>query len=222
MLKDAAAAAVYGSRGANGVVMITTKRGGHFKRNNEFTLSSTYGVSRIRQESGHDERASSSRISGANPTGILNTATNATACANYVSNATTCDLVALDPTMRANLAAGVNTNWQDLMLRQGNLQNTQLGFSGGNANTRFRAGFGFLGQNSINIVQTTPTAADPSTSARPKAGSNYNSASRAPRLRGRQGAAPSCGTRRSSTPHSVATSTRRANRSSYPPKTAFS
>ena len=45
--------------------------------------------------------------------------------------------------MRANLAAGVDTNWQDLMLRQGNLLNTQVGFAGGNQNTRFRAGFGY-------------------------------------------------------------------------------
>src|SRR4029079_7557547 len=69
------------------------------------------------------------------------------------TSATTCDAVALDPTMRANLAAGVNTNWQDLMLRDGNLQNTQVSFSGGSGTTRFRAGFGFLGQNAINIVQ---------------------------------------------------------------------
>jgi len=82
-----------------------------------------------------------------------NTAAYATACANYATSATTCDAVALDPTMRANLAAGVNTNWQDLMLRDGNLQSTQVGFSGGSGTTRFRAGLGFLGQNAINIVQ---------------------------------------------------------------------
>ena len=39
------------------------------------------------------------------------------------------------------------------MLRDGNMLNTQIGFSGGNADTRFRAGFGFLGQNGITIVQ---------------------------------------------------------------------
>src|SRR4029077_11953293 len=49
VLKDASAAAVYGSRGANGVVMITTKRG-TLDGLTDFTLSSTYGVSRIREQ----------------------------------------------------------------------------------------------------------------------------------------------------------------------------
>jgi TonB-linked SusC/RagA family outer membrane protein len=151
VLKDASAAAVYGSRAANGVVMITTKRGG-IGGLTDFTLTSTYGVSRIREEvpmmSGQ-EFANFRREAYRNS----NTAAYATACANYATNPTPCDAVALDPTMRANLAAGVNTNWQDLMLRDGNLQNTQVGFSGGSGNTRFRAGFGFLGQNAINIVQ---------------------------------------------------------------------
>jgi TonB-linked SusC/RagA family outer membrane protein len=151
VLKDASAAAVYGSRGANGVVMITTKRGG-VAGITDFTLSSTYGVSRVTREvpmmSGQ-EFANFRRESYRNSV----VAANATACADYLTNPAPCDAVALDPTMRANLAAGVNTNWQDLMLRDGNLQNTQVGFSGGNAETRFRAGFGFLGQNSINIVQ---------------------------------------------------------------------
>ena len=45
ILKDADATAIYGSRGANGVVLITTKRGqtGETK----FTVSSTYGVGRV-------------------------------------------------------------------------------------------------------------------------------------------------------------------------------
>ena len=151
VLKDASAAAVYGSRGANGVVMITTKRG-DVSGATDFTINTTYGLSRIREEvkmmSGQ-EFANFRRESYRNS----NTATYAAACANYMTNPAPCDAVALDPTMRANLAAGVNTNWQDLMLRDGNLQNTQLGFSGGNATTRFRAGFGYLGQNAINIVQ---------------------------------------------------------------------
>ena len=151
VLKDASAAAVYGSRGANGVVMITTKRG-TLAGITDFTLTSSYGTSKIREQvnmmSGQ-EFANFRRESYRNS----NTASYATACAAYATNPTTCDAVALDPTMRANLAAGVNTNWQDLMLRNGNLLNTQLGFSGGSGTTRFRAGFGFLGQNAINIVQ---------------------------------------------------------------------
>lgn len=151
VLKDASAAAVYGSRGANGVVMIATKRG-TLSGITDFTVSSTYGTSRITREvpmMTGQEFANYRRESYRNS----NTASYATACANYMTNPAPCDAVALDPTMRANLAAGVNTNWQDLMLRDGNLQDTQIGFLGGSGSTRFRAGFGYLGQNAINIVQ---------------------------------------------------------------------
>ena len=148
VLKDASAAAVYGSRGANGVVLITTKRGGTTGKT-EFTLNATYGQSEIRREvemMDAQEFANFRREAyraGGNP-----------ACQNYLTNPGPCDLVALDPTMRANLAAGVNTNWQQQLLRTGNLRNTQLGFAGGNADTRFRAGFGYLGQTGISIVQS--------------------------------------------------------------------
>jgi TonB-linked SusC/RagA family outer membrane protein len=150
VLKDASAAAVYGSRGANGVVMITTKRGTTTGKT-EVTLNSTYGVSKVRREVDMMDatefanfRRESYRSAGT------------AACQNYLQGGaalTACDAVALDATMRANLAAGVNTNWQDLLLRNGNLNNTQIGFSGGNADTRFRAGFGYLGQTGIAIVQ---------------------------------------------------------------------
>jgi TonB-linked SusC/RagA family outer membrane protein len=151
VLKDASAAAVYGSRGANGVVMITTKRGSS-QGKTEVTVSSTYGVSEIRRQVPMMDatefanfRREAYRYGGS--------AAAQAACANYMTNPAPCDQFALDATMRTNLAAGVNTNWQDLMLRQGNLQNTQVGFAGGGENTRFRAGVGYLGQQGISIVQ---------------------------------------------------------------------
>ncbi len=147
VLKDASAAAVYGSRGANGVVIITTKRGSGSGRT-EFTLNATYGASNVRREVDMMDaqefaafRREAYRAGG-----------NA-ACQNYLTNPGPCDLVALDATMRANLAAGVNTDWQSELLRTGNLQNTQIGFAGGSESTRFRAGFGYLGQTGISIVQ---------------------------------------------------------------------
>src|SRR6185503_18467107 len=47
VLKDASAAAVYGSRGANGVVMITTKTGTSGKT--EVTANTSYGISTVRR-----------------------------------------------------------------------------------------------------------------------------------------------------------------------------
>src|SRR6185503_10817469 len=76
------------------------------------------------------------------------------ACANYMTNPAPCDAAgALDATMRANLAAGVDTDWQELMLRSGNILSSQVGLAGGNQNTRFRAGIGYIGQRGISIVQ---------------------------------------------------------------------
>jgi TonB-linked SusC/RagA family outer membrane protein len=150
VLKDAAATAVYGSRGANGVVMITTKRGRAGV--SEVTVSSTYGFSDIRREvpmmnaqEFANFRREAYRAGG--------TAAAQAACANYKTDATACDQFALDSKMRANLAAGVNTDWQKQLLRTGRLQNTQLGFSGGNADTRFRAGLGYLNQTGIATTQ---------------------------------------------------------------------
>jgi TonB-linked SusC/RagA family outer membrane protein len=151
VLKDASAAAVYGSRGANGVVMITTKRGGTTNKT-EFTINSTYGASKIRREvpmMNAQEFANFRREAYRNGS----VAAAATACANYMTNPAPCDQFALDPTMRANLAAGVDTDWQQELLRTGKLGNTQIGFSGGNTETRFRAGFGYLNQTGIAITQ---------------------------------------------------------------------
>jgi len=150
VLKDAASAAVYGSRGSNGVVMITTKRGQAGR--SEITLSTTYGVSQIRREvpmMNGEEFANFRRESyryGGN-------AQAQAACANYMTNPAPCDQFALDSKMRANLAAGVNTDWQKELLRDGPISNTQLGFSGGGADTRFRAGIGYLTQNGIATTQ---------------------------------------------------------------------
>src|SRR5690606_33593705 len=45
ILKDASATAIYGSRGANGVVIITTKRGTHGK--SQITLDASYGFQEV-------------------------------------------------------------------------------------------------------------------------------------------------------------------------------
>ena len=45
ILKDASATAIYGSRGANGVVLITTKRGAKGKDNISF--SANFGISKV-------------------------------------------------------------------------------------------------------------------------------------------------------------------------------
>jgi TonB-linked SusC/RagA family outer membrane protein len=66
ILKDAASAAIYGTRGANGVVLITTKRGAEGKPKIEATGLSTYGriAHRIPVANADERRLFESKISG--------------------------------------------------------------------------------------------------------------------------------------------------------------
>jgi len=145
VLKDASAAAVYGSRGANGVILITTKRGRPGRT--VFTYNTTYGVSRVLHpvDLMNGEQFAELRREAARNAGTYN-CPGTTACAAG-------DAVVLDDSMRAALAAGISTDWQGEILREGILRNNQLGISGGNENTRFRLGVGYLNQDGITMGQ---------------------------------------------------------------------
>lgn len=149
VLKDAAAAATYGSRGANGVLLVTTKKGRVGRT--QFSYSSAAGTSSILNKvdmMDAQEYATFAREA--------RRAAGLAACQNYLTDPAPCDAAsggALDATMRANLAAGVNTDWQDEILRNGVLQNHQLAVAGGNEDTRFRASVGYLDQTGIAITQ---------------------------------------------------------------------
>ena len=115
VLKDASAKAIYGSRGANGVVIITTKRG----RNNKTTITADVqrGVTEIirRPE-------------------LLNASQLIELQREAVTNA------GQDPDKQGLIAGvtdGVNTDWIDAVLRQGVLQQYQISAAGGNDRTRF-------------------------------------------------------------------------------------
>lgn len=115
VLKDASAKAIYGSRGANGVVIITTKRG----RNNKTTITADVqrGLTDIVR-----------RPNLLNATQLLELQREA------VTNA------GQDPDQQGlirGVTDGVNTNWLDAILRQGVLQQYQISASGGNDRTRF-------------------------------------------------------------------------------------
>ena len=105
VLKDASAAAIYGSRGANGVVLITTKSGqaGQTQLNIEMSA----GFSQPTEE--YDI------LSGPEYLEMY----------NYAYGA------GLDP---ANFA---NTNWADIVTRNGNVQNYNASLSGGNEDTQY-------------------------------------------------------------------------------------
>jgi len=145
VLKDASAVAVYGSRGANGVILITTKRGREGPT--RFSYGTSIGTSRILSpvdlmsgEEFVEMRREVARAAGTYP------CPGRTACAEG-------DAAVLDPLSLANYQAGVSTDWQDEILRDGSLQNHEISISGGNANTQFRVAGGLLDQQGITLGQ---------------------------------------------------------------------
>jgi TonB-linked SusC/RagA family outer membrane protein len=126
ILKDASATAIYGSRGANGVVLITTKRG----RTGRTTVAydAYYGLSEPVNkvdlfdgaefaEYKRESRRATGSYNDADPAG---------------SDARIFDPVELD-----GIKNGRTTDYQDLLLRDGYQQSHQLGVTGGNEKTQF-------------------------------------------------------------------------------------
>lgn len=112
ILKDASATAIYGSRGANGVIMITTKRG-------------KAGQTRV------DFRSSYSVQSEINKLDLLD----ASEFAEYMNAVEASG--GRDPMFDDPAALGKGTNWQDEILRKGSIQNHSISISGGSDNMKY-------------------------------------------------------------------------------------
>jgi TonB-linked SusC/RagA family outer membrane protein len=127
VLKDASATAIYGSRGANGVVLITTKRGGAGKT--VVSLDSYYGVAnelgRIEVFDGPafaEYKRESRRAVGNYPEGP----------ATEEADRRIFESVELE-----SIKLGRSTDYVAGLMRQGNIQSHQVGVSGGDAKTTF-------------------------------------------------------------------------------------
>jgi TonB-linked SusC/RagA family outer membrane protein len=147
VLKDASATAIYGSRGANGVVLITTRQGKAGATN--ITLDS-YGayqapLRRVRVFNG-PEFAEYKREA--------NRARNQYRCNPGVAVCDSADaqLFGRDGTLPA-LQAGLWTDWQDLVLRAGAQVSNEVGVTGGSEQTRFALTAGQLEQQGIVKAQ---------------------------------------------------------------------
>jgi TonB-dependent starch-binding outer membrane protein SusC len=120
ILKDAAAASIYGSRAANGVILITTKSGGEGKSRVNFRAS--YGVSSL---------ANDNHFNIMNPSQMLNY--NRAAAWNAGANPD-------DPNdpfyYPKSLLEKPMNNWLKESTRLGNLQDYELSVSGGTAKTK--------------------------------------------------------------------------------------
>ena len=131
ILKDASATAIYGSRGANGVVVITTKHGKTGKP--QFNLSSYVGFQQIRKKLDLTNAAQYSTL-------VTEAYTNEGA-------ALPADLAARLPNAIATNAQG--TNWQDLVSQRGIIESYNLSVSGGNEQNRYLVSGAYFQQDGI-------------------------------------------------------------------------
>jgi TonB-linked SusC/RagA family outer membrane protein len=145
ILKDAASASIYGSRGSNGVVLITTKRGKTGKPS--IQLSSYYGVQEV---------AHKIDMLDAREYAIFNTEARNNAWVDAGGKATDPNSLRPNrfkiPPMFANPdSLGEGTDWQDEVFRRAPIQNYQLTISGGNDAVQYFVSGGYFNQKGIVI-----------------------------------------------------------------------
>jgi TonB-linked SusC/RagA family outer membrane protein len=126
ILKDASSTAIYGSRGANGVVIITTKRGKAGK--STVSLDAYYGVQQVRRKYP-----------------VLN----AREYAAFVNDANTNEGRNPVYTPQQVEAFGQGTDWQDEIYRTAPMYNYQLSMSGGDEKTQYAISGGYFKQKGI-------------------------------------------------------------------------
>lgn len=126
VLKDASAAAIYGSRGANGVVMITTKRGTEGK--GKLAVSANYSFQ-----------------NATNVPSLLNAAQYAELSNDMMVNSGRNP----NPEWANPSELGAGTDWMDELLRTGVMQNYTVSYSGGNEKSHYYVSGGFLDQSGI-------------------------------------------------------------------------
>ncbi|MBB3701478.1 SusC/RagA family TonB-linked outer membrane protein [Flammeovirga yaeyamensis] len=124
VLKDAASSAIYGSRGANGVVLITTKEG----KSGKMTVSydGYYGV---QQAANRADLMNAQQYMEFHNEGSVN-----------AGNGEKWDL--------SNPPAA-NTDWQDEVFQNAPIQNHSLSLSGGSEKSTFMASIGYFAQDGI-------------------------------------------------------------------------
>lgn len=135
VLKDASSSAIYGSRAANGVVLITTKRGK--KGQTEMSFDAYYGLQRVykrmpmmnAQEQWEYVLKGVANFNRLNPNSPV------------------------EPRTQAILdhEAGYDTDWQDEIFRVAPVQSYDFSASGGSDRTRFSANIGYFNQKGVVI-----------------------------------------------------------------------
>ncbi|OAV75120.1 TonB-linked outer membrane protein, SusC/RagA family [Bacteroidales bacterium Barb7] len=134
ILKDVSAKAIYGSRGANGVILVTTKKG---KRGGN-SIHYQYSI-------GVDQSAKKLKLTNAEQWSKINR--------DVFSNTTWGDpnFVAFNSAQIAANGKNTDTDWQDAVLQTGSTQIHELSVSGGDDKTRYLISGNYTDQQGIII-----------------------------------------------------------------------
>ncbi|UOQ51103.1 SusC/RagA family TonB-linked outer membrane protein [Hymenobacter cellulosivorans] len=135
VLKDASSTAIYGSRGANGVILITTKRGSSGKP--KITFNAYSGVTKV---AGYGQF-----MSGPEWVAFRREAFRAAGTWNSPAD----DAVAFNPQQREAIANEQYINWPDQLLHNGLQQNYQVGLTGGSDNTKVYFSLGYYDEKGL-------------------------------------------------------------------------
>lgn len=148
VLKDASSAAIYGSRGANGVVLVTTKLGKAGSTNVGFNYE--YGIQKVsRRIDLMDAQQYIQYYIDAHNNGWINSGEGRSASDPNSVRTKPFQIPEdfTDPTKRAALGNG--TNWQDVMFRTAPSHQAQLSVSGGSEKTQFLFSGNYLDQEAV-------------------------------------------------------------------------
>lgn len=149
VLKDASATALYGSRGANGVVVVTTKKGQRRGGDGLVTYDSWAGVSDFTRipKTMNAQQLSALRID-AYANGYMKD--NPTANRqDYIDNTLLKSNIAFTDQELETYNNKKSYNWLDQVTRTGFQQNHALGFSGGSERSTFYLSLGYAGVNGV-------------------------------------------------------------------------
>ncbi|GET28843.1 SusC/RagA family TonB-linked outer membrane protein [Prolixibacter sp. SD074] len=127
ILKDASATAIYGARGANGVVIITSKKGAAGQKG-KVEINSYYGIQQT-----------------INRYNLLNAKEYATIANEWLKNE------GLDSYFDVNQIQNPGTNWQDVIFRNAPIQDHTITFSGSSNKTQYSFSGNFFDQQGIII-----------------------------------------------------------------------
>lgn len=142
VLKDAAATAIYGSRGANGVILITTKRGqtGRTVVSYDGYYGVTEALNTVDMMNGQEFADMKRESRRWDPE---------TRLVQYDGVLPPDELVFEDPIELESIAQGRSTDYQDLVLNNGWQTNHQLSVAGGSQKTQFNISLGYFDEQGI-------------------------------------------------------------------------